>query len=330
MTPLPSRRRVAPHASVPLDEIKRFINGYVVECRYRQLSPATIGACHGMVSKLIWWLEHNNLDSCGRMEIQQFLSYVGDGHTDPTTEGRWGNPHETHQNRPSTLATYHRKLNTFFSWLTTEEYIEASPMENVRPPLFPRDQIQPFTEDQVQAILGAAKRAKYPKRDVAVILFLLDTAVRASELCGLRMQDIDLVGKRAVVLGKGSKHRPVFFSRATGRALNTYLRGSSREPDDPLFRSEKGGCFSRSGLFQLIERLGDNAGIEATRCSPHTFRHTAAIWFLRNGGNMFSLQQMLGHSDLKMTSNYLAIADADVQVQHTKFSPVERLKRGGR
>ena len=329
MTPLLSRKRASSHVSIPLTEIKRFLSGYVVECRYRQLSPATIASNSGMVSKLVWWLEHNGSDTCGRMEIQQFLSYVGDGHTDRA--GRWGKADEHTANRPSTLLTYHARLSAFFTWLETEEFIEASPMENVKPPIVRRDQIQPFTEDQVSSLLEAAKEAKYPKRDLAILLFLLDTGVRASELCGLRMQDIDLIGKKAVVLGKGNKHRAVFFSRATGRALNAYLRGSFRGPSEAFFGSEKGGHFTPSGLFQLVERLGHNARVgNTTRCSPHTFRHTAAIWFLRSGGNVFSLQQMLGHADLKMTSRYVALAEADVQCQHIQFSPVERLKRGGR
>ena len=152
--------------------------------------------------------------------------------------------------------------------------------------------------------------------------------MRASELWGLTMENLDVVGKRATVLGKGNKHRPVFFSRATGRVLNAYLRGQARLPTDPVFVTEKRSGFSPNSLRQMIERLGWHAHIEATRCSPHTFRHTAAIWFLRNAGNVFSLQQMLGHEDLKVTSRYCASAEADVQGQHMLYSPVQRLKGG--
>lgn len=327
-SPLPSRNSAAFQVAIPLADIRRFLNGWIVECRYRQLSPATIGSRHGIVSKLIWWMEKENYDTCGRMEVQQFLTYVAEGHTEP--KGRWDNPNEKCQNRPSTVATFHDRLFSFFIWLVKEGYVEASPMENLPPPVVRQDSVQPFTEDQVQALLAAARRSKYPERDEAILLFLLDTGVRASELCGLKMSDVDILGKKANVLGKGNKHRPVFFSHPTARALNAYLRRSTREPDDPLFMSEKKCPLTRSGLLQLVERLGWQAGIEATRCSPHTFRHTAAIWFLRNGGNVFSLQQMLGHEDLGMTRRYLAIAEADIQGQHIQFSPVERLKRGGR
>jgi site-specific recombinase XerD len=86
---------------------------------------------------------------------------------------------------------------------------------------------------------------------------------------------------------------------------------------------------TRSGLLQLIRRLGKAAKIEACRCSPHTFRHTFAVEFLRAGGNVFTLKELLGHTTLTMTQRYVAIAQADIESQHRRFSPADRLKRGG-
>jgi len=85
---------------------------------------------------------------------------------------------------------------------------------------------------------------------------------------------------------------------------------------------------TRSGLLQLIERLGIAAGIKQVRCSPHTFRHTFAVDFLRNGGNSFNLQQLLGHCDMHMTARYVNVAQADIENQHRRYSPADRIKRG--
>ncbi|MBC7806379.1 MAG: site-specific integrase, partial [Akkermansiaceae bacterium] len=74
----------------------------------------------------------------------------------------------------------------------------------------------------------------------------------------------------------------------------------------------------------FIERLGKSARLQGVRCSPHTFRHYAAISFLRAGGNSFTLQNLLGHSSLTMTMNYVKIAEADITAQHRQFSPVAR------
>ena len=81
------------------------------------------------------------------------------------------------------------------------------------------------------------------------------------------------------------------------------------------------------GVRQIVERAGKVAHIEAMRCSPHTFRHTMAVTFLRNGGQVFALKKILGHTDLNMTNRYVALVQADIAKQHRQFSPVDNLKR---
>ena len=103
------------------------------------------------------------------------------------------------------------------------------------------------------------------------------------------------------------------------------------EMSSAAFCADRGPCagepLTRSGLRQLVSRLGKDAGIQATRCSPHNFRHTFAVSFLRNGGNAFTLQQMLGHTSLHMTNRYVALAQADIENQHRQFSPADCLGR---
>jgi site-specific recombinase XerD len=123
------------------------------------------------------------------------------------------------------------------------------------------------------------------------------------------------------------------MSPPTKRALSLYLRDQPKKrscgPTDPVFRAEggqnHGGRLTPGGLLQIITNLGQLAGITGVRCSPHTFRHTFAVEFLRAGGNVFTLQQMLGHTDLKMTRRYVSLAAADMDEQHRRFSPVARL-----
>jgi len=287
------------------------------------LSDQTITTRRYMFAKFLWWLHETGIDQCGADEIKRFLMYVSTGHTDPN--GRWGDPHLTRAVRPRTVKDYHTTLRTFFRWLAAEGLIEESPMEGLKPPVAHSDQIQPFSQEQIATMLYAAKHSRNPFRDEAIILFLLDTGVRASELCGLRLQDIDLVGKRAIVLGKGNKRRTVFMSRATVKVLNRLTRDRDTSPTDPLFMSERDGPLTRSGLQQLMRRIGHTAGVETVRCSPHTFRHTCAIWFLRNGGQLYALKEMLGHTNLQMTMRYVAVAQADVQDQHRQYGAVLRL-----
>ncbi len=163
------------------------------------------------------------------------------------------------------------------------------------------------------------------------MLFLYDTGVRASELCGLRMGDLDMASRHAAVLGKGNKRRLVYFSRETAKVLSTYIRPLTREADKPVFTSasgtRSGEALSRSGLLQLIEKLGKSAGIKAMKVSPHVFRHSAAIQLLRNGCDVYSLMGLMGHTSLAICQNYLKLSHMDVENQYRKCSPVDSLQR---
>ena len=92
-----------------------------------------------------------------------------------------------------------------------------------------------------------------------------------------------------------------------------------------LFLSDRGLPLTKSGIQQIIRRYGKKAGISGVRCSPHTFRHSFAKNYLLNGGDIFSLQKILGHSSLASVRVYLNLFAADVKKQHMRFSPVDNL-----
>ena len=201
-------------------------------------------------------------------------------------------------------------------------------MVRITPPVDRPDEVRPFTDAEVNSLIDAAKTTQNAKRDEAILWLLLDTGIRASELCALRFQDMDMGAKTVIVQGKGGKSRSVPFGRTPAKVLWQYLKDEGREPDEPLFLSERGAAFTRLGLLQMIERLGKKANLSSVRTSPHTFRHTFAVSFLRNGGNQFSLMSILGHTSLEMTSRYVQFAQADVERQHRQFSPADNLKKG--
>jgi site-specific recombinase XerD len=259
----------------------------------------------------------------GSVEVRQFLAYV----SAECPTGRWGNPQVTRKSRPETVKTYDRILRAFFNWLIESELIEKSPLAKLKPPLSRPDQIRPLSPEQVEALLNAAKRSKHPKRDLAVLMVLLDTGLRAGEICSLKAQDHDPRSRCLRTLGKGNKYRSVFYGMETAKALRSYLREEDRGADAPLFKSERGQGMQRNGLLQLIERLGRKAGIEGIRFSPHTLRHTFAVSFLRAGGNVFTLKELLGHTSLHMTNRYVSLASADIEAQAKSFSPLDQRAR---
>ncbi len=314
---------------IGFQDLRRYAEGWILDCDIRQLSWRTIENRRLVIQKLLWFLQHKDYSECGLLELKQFLSYVSSGHEE--ANGRWGNSRLRRKVRPLTVSTYYSRLRTLFRYLVEEGAMDDSPLERITPPVSRPDQIQPFAEDQVTALLNAARRSAHPRRDEAIVLFLLDTGLRASELCALRKSDVDIEGHRCQVLGKGNKYRFAYFGKATAKALWQYIREDRREDDTPFFRSDRGtkatDGLTRSGLLQLIHRLGVTAGIQSARCSPHTFRHTFAVEFLRGGGNVFTLKELLGHTSLTICNRYVMLAQADLENQHRQFSPADRLRR---
>jgi integrase/recombinase XerD len=139
----------------------------------------------------------------------------------------------------------------------------------------------------------------------------------------LRVGDVRPDGTLHVV-GKGAKERIEPLGTTARRALVRYLGTRARaSATDSLFTGRQ-GALSQRGTQQAIARLGRRAGVD-TRCSPHTFRHTFARGYLVNGGDVFSLQQILGHATLDMVRRYVTLSEADLVSRHRAASPADRL-----
>jgi integrase/recombinase XerC/integrase/recombinase XerD len=311
-------------------DIAMFGQNWILDGEMRQLSADTLHMRRFVLGKLQWFLAMRGYEECGAMEIRDFLAYAGRPHK----EGRWGNANHTGAAKASSIRTYHRTLHAWFGFLVEEGLLSESPMATVKPPVIPKDQIQPFTMAQVEALLAAAKRSRHPARDEALVLLLLDTGARAGEACHLRIGDVDLGSRRCSVLGKGGKVRYLPIGTRAARGLWKAINERTAEgagDDAYLFRGDAGPRshehLTENGLHAVVKRLGKAAGLGAVRCSPHTFRHTFAVEFLRAGGNVFTLKEILGHTSLTMTNRYVAIAQADIAAQHARFSPADRLRR---
>ena len=322
--------RTADEPTIAVSRLERYITGWLLSGDIAQHTERTIDNRRRLMDQLIWFLRHRSFDDCGVLELRQFFAYLSHGHEEPG--GRWGNPTCRKPLRPASIHTYHGHIRTLFGWIVNEGGLASSPMDRIPPPVLRRDQLIPFNDRQLDLLVRCARISKQPKRDEAIVLFLLDTGVRCSEICSLRIKDVDMKSRLCTVVGKGNKVRQVPFGAVCAKALWVMLKSREDQSEDqPLFlgqRSRTGTEYlTRSGLQQMIERLSRAAGIKGVRASPHTFRHTFAIAFLRAGGNVFSLQAMLGHESIDMTRRYVYIAQADVQNQHRQLSPADRLHR---
>ena len=180
-------------------------------------------------------------------------------------------------------------------------------------------QVVPLTSDIIFSVydnwLGLAYSA-----DRARSSTLVDTGVRASELCGLKFEDLE--GEYLRVMGKGRKERRVPVSAPVMAAIMEYIQ--TRPPgkrNAPVFLSETGAQLNRDSLRLLINRLAERANVN--NAHPHKFRHTFAINYVMNGGDAYSLQMILGHSTMDMVKRYLYLTNKDIAAVHGRASPLK-------
>jgi integrase/recombinase XerD len=328
VTPSRSSGTSIDEPGIPVERLATYTKHWITACQIAQHSDDTLTNKRLTIKLLLWFVQKRELTVLDTYGIRQFFAYCTTGHREPG--GRWGNPRLTKQLTPGTIATYYRHLHAFCVWLGLEGLLDGNPMDRIPPPIDRPDQVEPFTPEQMDVLLKRATSGRNPLRDKAIALFLFDTGVRESELCGLRMEDVDIPGRSARVLGKGRKERTVYFGNVTARAMFAYLRNQKRIPQDHVFKGTR-GPLQDSGLRQLVLRLGNDVdgrtkkikNCYVSNCHPHRFRHTFAIQFLRAGGDRGTLQELLGHTDPKMTMRYVKFAEADLEQQHRRHSPVE-------
>lgn len=315
--------------ALSLSDLEYYAQGWKLDGDVRMLAKSYVEKRRDCTAKLLWFLRSEGYSECGVLELRAFFSYLRSSHERP--EGRWGNDKQRRALSAGTFQMWHAMLRGFFNFVVAEGALEVSPMQRLKAPIARPDQVQPFSEDQQRALVEAARETRYHTRNVALILFLLDTGCRASEVCGIVYGDLSLEERSCRVLGKGNKERTVCFGAMTARALYTMLHHQLREPDSPLFQcgigKHAGEALTRYGLKELFRDLSRRAGIRGVRVSPHTCRHTAALNYLRAGGDGFSLQMMLGHTSQVMTSRYINLARADLQEQYRRLSPLDRVMR---
>jgi len=200
-------------------------------------------------------------------------------------------------------------------------------MINIRPPRIAKRKRNGFSVEDINNLLFLTSGNKFLEmRNRAMMLVLLDTGIRLSELANIQLGDIDFNRETIKILGKGNKERIVRGGKRTRKALIVYLL--SRSDNHPcLWVTEERRPMTRYGVQSTVRVLCRRAGITDAKPGPHTFRHTAAISYLRNGGDIMTLKNMLGHSKLDMVKEYLSgLEDEDMIAVHRKVSPVDNLK----
>jgi len=308
--------------------LSKALEGFALYKRSEGISPRTVELHLYALRNLMAFSGDRPLEAYTTHDLRAFLARLSETHASSTVRRHW------------------TAFRSFWRWVE-EDLGLPNIAKPIRAPAAANRPIHPFTEDEIRRLLEALEktteartqkrksfRMKRPdwRRDRAILLLLLDTGIRASELCRLTVGDVDLEEGEIVIRpqGSGKKSRPrvIPIGKRTRRALWDYLarREDIQEDPDPstlpLFLGKFGKPLNRTALRKLLQRLGERAGVPNVH--PHRFRHTFAIFYLRNGGDVFTLQKILGHRSLYMVRRYLSLAQEDLRRVHRTASPVDR------
>ena len=205
-------------------------------------------------------------------------------------------------------------------------YIQESPFARIKNIRLPQKIVQPFSAEDIAKLLACCDtRFRWRARRRAIILVLLDTGVRRTELVSLDPADLHLEQQRLRVLhGKGNKQRVVRIGGPAGQAVQHYLNRFRGCRPGPLFLACRGRRLCRSAMPTIFQRLGREASVPKVR--PHRFRRTFAAWAIEQQAREIDLQFLLDHSSPAMLRRYTATYDAEKAAQaHALFSPADRL-----
>jgi site-specific recombinase XerD len=216
--------------------------------------------------------------------------------------------------KPVSVNTWLRCIKAFYLWRGDKWDLPKLKEENKI--------LATLTTHDILKIISYRPTGTHLTRAHMVTLLILDCGLRISETLGLCKKDINLEMLTVKVIGKGGKDRLVPISKELRSRFYRYMTHNKHEN---LFPTRFGGKVSIRNIERDFKTLFEKAGVEGIRASPHTLRHTFAVMYLRNGGNLEFLRRILGHSSLVTTQKYLrSLGVADLGAVHSSFSPLAR------
>jgi len=281
---------------------------YILDLRASGRLPRTIEFYENKLPKFFDWLDVNLLSQVTPRQIKEYLLYQ--------KEQRGFAPNSVHGTA--------RAIRAWLNYCVRDELIDRSPFDKVLMPKVPKTLLDPMTNDDIARLLNHCRT----RRETAVVLFLLDSGVRAAEFVKLNAEDINVnSGAVRINMGKGQKDRVVYIGNRSRKALYRYWLSLPKRPtgNEPAFRQafKRRVRMGRDSLFNVVRNLGQRASVSP--CTPHTLRRTFAIEMLRSGCDLYRLADLMGHEDITMLRQYLKLIDDDARQAHEQFGFVDKL-----
>jgi len=230
----------------------------------------------------------------------------------------------------TTVQTYIRALRAFLTWCFNEGYLPESIPARFKLPKAQRKTIDVLTDEEIRRLFACFDlRTMTGARNYAICALMLDSGLRLNEVVTLPIGAVHVSEGYAIVDGKGNKQRLVPLGLQSKRALIRYMgRVPQGEQRTPLFVKDTLTPLQQSTVKQLFRKLKTRAGIPRLR--PHLLRHSFATRYLENGGDIYSLQQILGHTSLEMVKRYVHQIPQKIVVCFPQFSPLDNLMKSTR
>ncbi len=227
-----------------------------------------------------------------------------------------------------TVQCHVRVLKAFSTWLYEEEYTTLNRLRNLKLPKATIRIMEPLTPQEIKKVVSSINRKSYSgERNHAVLMTLLDSGLRASELASITLNNVNLRDGYIRITGKGDKERIVPIGKFVRMEIMHYIekvRPQAYGSDcNNLFLSQGSKPMTLNTVKMVFSKLARSSGIN--RLHAHLCRHTFAVNYLLNGGDIFSLREILGHTTLEMVNHYLHFTRAQITDQHRKYSPMDKL-----
>ena len=310
--------------------IGELLNRYALSNQADGKSPKTIAWYRDILNQFSAYLKTErypcHLSAISLDIVRGYVLYL---RHKPKFKGHPFTPTQADYLSPRTVQCHVRALKAFSSWLYSEGYTEENRLKNLKLPKAPITVMEPLTPEETKKIIGSINRkTRTGARNNDIFVTLLDTGLRASEAATITLNNLNLTDGYIKVMGKGAKERIVPIGKYVQMTLWSYIDKVRPEPAIPdfnnLFLSSNGEPMTVNTIKLVFSRIAKNSGVK--RLHAHLCRHTFAINYLLNGGDIFSLKEILGHTTLDMVDHYLHFTSSQITAQHHKYSPMDKLQ----
>ena len=227
-----------------------------------------------------------------------------------------------------TVAIFIRNLRAFLNWSFKEGILTTPLAQAIKAPKKTPPKVTIPEKEDIEALLKTCDESFLGLRDRAIILIFLDTGIRVGELCSLNLNSVvfEADGARLFVWDPKSKQAKWgFLQKDAAEALARYLEERGAR-EGKLFLNHRGRPLTAYGIRQMLRRRARQAGVPPERVHPHAFRKAFATWWLRSGGDEFTLMQLGGWKTKEVLKHYVAMARMhELEELHRLHSPVQQL-----